>query len=191
MLFYLILNKRLSLFYGIKNGEIMILQTKRLILRPWEKSDAQSLYENAKNPNVALMTGFPPHKSVEESLYIIENILTGSECYAICKKEDNIAIGSIELKMKSKMFENDKKDECEIGFWIGEKYWGNRFVPEAGERLIKRAFEDLGMNVIWANYFTGNEKSKRVQEKLGFVYYKTFENENIKLLVENSIDIKK
>lgn len=38
------------------------------------------------------------------------------------------------------------------------------------------------MNVIWANYFAGNEKSKRVQEKLGFVYYKTFENENIKLL---------
>lgn len=75
----------------------MILETTRLILRPWEKSDAQSLYEN---PNVALMPGFPPHKSVEESLYIIENIFTGSECYAICKKEDNIAIGSIELKMK-------------------------------------------------------------------------------------------
>ena len=84
--------------------------------------------------------------------------------------------------MKSKMFENDKKDECEIGFWIGEKYWGNGFATEAGERLINRAFEDLGMNVIWVNYFTGNEKSKRIQEKLGFVYYKTFKNENIKLL---------
>ena len=160
----------------------MILKTARLILRPWEKSDAQSLYENAKNPKVALMAGFPPHQNLEESQYIIENILTGSECYAICKKEDNIAIGAIELKMKSKMFENGKKDECEIGFWIGEKYWGNGFVPEAGERLVKRAFEDLGMNVIWANYFAGNEKSRRVQEKLGFVYYKTFENENIKLL---------
>ena len=160
----------------------MILKTARLILRPWEKSDAQSLYENANNPNVALMAGFPPHKNLQESLSVIENILTGSECYAICKKEDNIAIGTIELKMKSKMFDNEKKDECEIGFWIGEKYWGNGFVPEAGERLIQRAFEDLGMNVIWANYFTGNEKSKKVQEKLGFVYYKTFENQQAKLI---------
>ena len=46
-----------------------------------------------------------------------------------------------------------------------------KLYQEAGERLIKRAFEDLGMNVIWANYFVGNEKSKRAQEKLGFVYY--------------------
>ena len=128
------------------------------------------------------MAGFPPHKSLEESQYIIKNILTWSECYAICKQEDNIAIGSIELMMKGKMFAKDKKDECEIGFWVGEKYWGNGFATEAGERLIKRAFEDLGMNVIWVNYFTGNEKSKRIQEKLGFVYYKTFKNENIKLL---------
>ena len=87
----------------------MILKTARLILRPWEKSDAKSLYENAKNPNVALMAGFPPHKNLEESLSVIENILTGSECYAICKKEDNIAIGTIELKMKSKMFDKEKK----------------------------------------------------------------------------------
>lgn len=57
----------------------MILKTARLILRPWQKSDAQALYENAKNPKVALMAGFPPHKSLEESQYIIENILTGSE----------------------------------------------------------------------------------------------------------------
>ncbi len=160
----------------------MILETKRLILRPWRKSDAQSLYENAKNPNVALVAGFQPHKSVEESLYIIENILTDSECYAICKKEDNIAIGSIQLKMKSKMFDKDIKNECEIGFWLGEKYWGNGFVPEVGEKLIQRAFEDLGMNVIWANYFAGNENSKRVQEKLGFVHYKTFKNEKAKLI---------
>ena len=48
--------------------------------------------------------------------------------------------------------------------------------------MIQRAFEDLEMNVIWANYFAGNENSKRVQEKLGFVYYKTFENQKAKLI---------
>lgn len=45
----------------------MILKTERLILRPWEESDAQSLFECAKDPDVGPIAGWPPHKSMEES----------------------------------------------------------------------------------------------------------------------------
>lgn len=57
----------------------MILKTDRLILRPWKETDAKSLYEYAKNPNVGPMAGWPPHKSIEESLDIIRNVLNGAE----------------------------------------------------------------------------------------------------------------
>lgn len=53
------------------------------------------------------------------------------------------------------------------------------------ERLIlRRAFEDLGMNKVWCGYFDGNEKSKRAQEKIGFEYSYTKENFDVPMLGE-------
>ena len=52
----------------------MVLQTKRLILRPWQEIDAESLYEYAKNPEVGPIAGWPPHKDVEESRDVIKNV---------------------------------------------------------------------------------------------------------------------
>ena len=52
----------------------MIFKTKRLILRPWEEGDAECLYHFAKNPKIGPIAGWPPHKSVEDSLYIIKTV---------------------------------------------------------------------------------------------------------------------
>lgn len=158
----------------------MILKTDRLILRPWKETDAKSLYEYAKNPNVGPMAGWPPHKSIEESLDIIRNVLNGAECYAICEKDNTIAIGSVELKLDL----SDKEDECELGYWLGEPFWGNGYMPEAARELIRHGFEDLKMSTIWCGYYDGNNKSKRVQEKLGFVYHHTCEKVPVPLLNE-------
>ena len=51
------------------------LHTTRLLLRPWEVSDAQALYIQAHNPIIGKRCGWMPHKSVEESREIIENVL--------------------------------------------------------------------------------------------------------------------
>ena len=77
----------------------MILTTERLTLRPWKESDAESLYEYAKDPDVGPIAGWPPHKSVEESLEVIRHVFTGAECYAICEKGTDKAIGAVELKL--------------------------------------------------------------------------------------------
>lgn len=53
----------------------MQLETERLILRPWLESDAECLYEYAKDPAVGPAAGWPPHTSVENSREIIQNIL--------------------------------------------------------------------------------------------------------------------
>ena len=53
------------------------MKTKRLVLRKWTEADAESLYEYAKDSEVGPIAGWPPHKSVEESLDVIRNVFNG------------------------------------------------------------------------------------------------------------------
>ena len=53
----------------------MILNFEDITLRSWEEKDAEDLYNLAKNPNIGPNAGWPPHKTVEESLNVIKNIL--------------------------------------------------------------------------------------------------------------------
>lgn len=151
-------------------GDFMKFETERLILRPWQKEDSKSLYTYAKNPNIGPIAGWPVHTCEEDSLFVIQNVFNNPEDYAICLK-DNIAIGAISLKLNGQTDMTDRDDECELGYWIGEEFWGNGYVPEAAGIILKHGFEDLKMTTIWCGYYDGNFKSKHVQEKLGFVYH--------------------
>ena len=92
----------------------MMLETKRLILRPWREDDAKDLYEYAKDPEIGPPAGWPPHTSVENSLAIIKTVLSAPETYAVCRKEDGKAIGSIGLKMGDSTDMTEREDECAI-----------------------------------------------------------------------------
>ncbi len=162
----------------------MILQTKRLILRPWREDDAEDLYKYACDPDVGPIAGWPVHTSVENSREIIRSVLSVPETYAVCLKENGRAIGSIGLKLKGATDMTDREDECELGFWIGKPFWGQGFIPEASRELLRHAFEELGMCAVWCGYYDGNEKSRRVQEKLGFVYQHRTEDLEVSLLNE-------
>lgn len=165
-------------------GNYMKLRTKRLLLRPWQEEDAESLYEYAKDPEVGPIAGWPPHQSVAESLDVIRHVLTGAECYAICEKGSNQAIGTVELKLNGHTDMTDCDDECELGYWLGKPYWGRGYMPEAAAELIRHGFEDLNMKTIWCGYYEGNTKSKRVQEKLGFRYHHTCGKVSVPLMNE-------
>ena len=160
----------------------MILETKRLILRPWDEADAESLYEYAKDERVGPAAGWPPHTSVENSREIIRNVLSDDETYAVCLKEDNKAIGSIGLMIGKNSNLDLPENEGEIGYWLGVPFWGRGLIPEATRELIRYAFTDLGLQTLWCGYFDGNEKSKRVQEKCGFVYHHTNKDIEWKLM---------
>ena len=122
------------------------METERLILRRWEETDAESLFEYAKDPDVGPIAGWPPHNSVEESLDVIRNVLNGAESYAICEKENGKAIGAIELKLNGHTDMTERDDECELGYWLGKSFWGRGYMPEAAYALMKRGFETLGKN---------------------------------------------
>ena len=160
----------------------MTLETERLILRPWKEDDAESLYKYAKNPEVGPIAGWPVHTSVENSREIIKSVLAADETYAVCLREDNVAIGSIGLITPAQSHTKAADDEIEIGYWIGVPYWGQGLIPEAVRALQKHAFLDLGCSAMWCGYYDGNEKSKRCQEKCGFKYHHTEENKPCALM---------
>lgn len=159
----------------------MILQTKRLILRPWREDDAKDLYRYAKDPEVGPPAGWQPHTSVENSLEIIRTVLSAPQIYAVCLKDDGKPIGSVGFH-RNDLAEQD--DEYELGYWIGRPFWGHGLIPEASRELLRYAFEHLGMNRIWCGYYDGNLKSRRVQEKLGFTYHHTTEGIEVNQLGE-------
>ncbi len=165
------------------NCHTKIIETERLTLRPWEESDAESLYEYAKNPNVGPIAGWPVHTSVENSRQVIKDVLSKEYTYAITLKKQDKAIGCIGLMLGKNSNFNLPDGEAEIGYWIGEPYWGNGYVPEATAELMKFGFEKLKLHKLWCGYFDGNYKSKRVQEKCGFRYHHT--NKDVKLEMMN------
>lgn len=162
----------------------MILETDRLLLRHWQESDADILFEYASDPDVGPIAGWPVHESREYSLDVIRNVFNGPECYAVCLKDSGLVVGAIELLLNGRTDMTDRDDECELGYWIGKPHWGNEYAPEAARRLIVHGFLDLSMRTIWCGYYDGNSKSRIVQEKLGFVFHHTCDEVDVPLLNE-------
>ena len=161
----------------------MILHTARLTLRPWREEDAESLFTYAKDTDVGPVAGWPAHTSVEVSRKIIKEVFSVPECYAICL-EDDAPIGAISLKLNGHTDMTEQDDECELGYWLGKPFWGRGYMPEAATELLRHGFEDLGMTTIWCGYYDGNQKSKRVQEKIGLRYHHTCNEVEVPLLNE-------
>ena len=62
------------------------METERILLRPWQDSDAETLFKYASDPDVGPRAGWPPHKSVEDSLEIIRTVFTAEEMWAVIWK---------------------------------------------------------------------------------------------------------
>lgn len=154
----------------------MIFKTTNLTLRPWEESDAECLYHFAKNPKIGPIAGWPPHQSVQDSLYIIKTVFSKRETYAVVY--DDIPIGCVGLLFHPHTNHWWGEGAAELGYWIAEEYWGNNYACEASKVLIDRAFNELDVDKIYASYRCENAQSKRVLEKLGFKFYSELVNEN-------------
>ncbi len=162
----------------------MELETERLILRPWLESDAEELYKYAKDPRVGPIAGWPPHQSVEDSLTIIRTVFSAPETYAIVSKETGLVIGCIGLQTGDATDKTDRADECELGYWLGVPYWGQGLMTEAAKEMIRHGFEHCGMRKIWCGYYEGNDPSKRVQEKCGFIHQWATDDVDVPLMHE-------
>ena len=144
-----------------------VLETERLVLRPWREDDAEECHRHAKDPRVGPIAGWPVHVDVEDSRRVIREVLSAPETYALVLKETGLPVGSVGLHRNDLA---QGEDEMELGYWIGVPYWGRGLVPEAAREMLRHAFEDLGLARVWCAYYEGNDRSRRVQEKLGFTF---------------------
>lgn len=164
------------------NWKDTTLQTLRLILRPWRESDAEDLYRFASDPLVGPSAGWAPHTSVENSREIIRGVLSAEETYAIILRFDMIdgisgdvipagtAVGSVGIMFPGHGSRPNLRDnEAEIGYWIARPLWGRELVPEAVWAIMGRCFDVLGLERLWCGFYEGNQASRRVQQKCGFL----------------------
>lgn len=144
----------------------MRINCDKCVLRRWEPSDIESLVENANNHHIAINMRdmFPFPYTIEDGKIWIE--IAGKEephCnFAITI--DNKAVGGIGLTLG----EDIEKISAEVGYWLGETYWGKGIVSSALKGIIDYGFNDLGLERIFAKPLEHNLASRSVLEKNGF-----------------------
>lgn len=164
------------------------LESERLILRKWIESDSKDMYEYAKSNLVGPNAGWKPHKDEDESKKIIKIFIENNDVYAIELKSQSKVIGGIGLHKRTPDNKLKELKQREIGYVLNLEYWGNGYIPEAVNCLIKYGFEEMNLDLIWCGHYDFNERSRRVNEKCGF-RYKFNRNENIKLLDNKKVNV--
>jgi RimJ/RimL family protein N-acetyltransferase len=149
----------------------MVIETPRLLLRPWRNEDAPALFRYARDPLVGSSAGWMPHTSVAHSRSIIRDILSRPETYAVVLKSTDEPIGTVSLLSGQDASAPLAAGEAELGYWLGVPYWGQGLIPEAVEALLTHCFRDLALAAVWCASRDGNRKSMRVQEKCGFLFH--------------------
>lgn len=145
------------------------METDRILLRRWLESDAPALFKYASDPEVGPRAGWPPHKSLEESLDVIKNIFTNDTTWAIVLKETGEAIGAMGYFTHDTSNIPIGTNDCEIGYWVARHYWNQGICTEALRLMLDYCINVKKFDNIWSDYFTGNPASGRVMQKCGFV----------------------
>lgn len=143
-----------------------MIETPRLLLRPFEDGDAAELYDYARDPRVGPVAGWPVHTSVENSLEIIRTVFSAPNVFAVVERTSGRVIGSAGFVGEHRPELPGPDDE--LGYALSPAFWGRGLMPEAAEALLEYGFTRMGLRTIWCNHYDGNEKSRRVIEKCGF-----------------------
>ena len=149
-----------------------ILETDRLILRPFQEKDAERVFECWEcDPDVAKYMFWTSHNDIKKTKEWIAFELGQIEKedwyrFAIVLKDTSELIGTALIYFEEEV-------ECwEIGYNLGKKYWGKGYTTEAVARIVDFAREQLEISQIVGRYAKENPASGNVMNKLGFKYEK-------------------
>lgn len=163
-----------------------IIETERLRLRPWNITDLQDFYEYASVDGVGQMAGWTPHKNIEESRMILQMFIDEKKTFAIEYNGKVIGSLGIEEYAEEKLPEFDDRYGREIGYVLSKDYWGRGLMPEAVKAVIDYLFHEIKLDFLICCHYIGNDQSRRVQEKCGFVHYKLIKSETRYGIVKDS-----
>lgn len=145
-----------------------ILETRRLILRPFSVSDSSDMFSNwASDDEVTRFLTWPTHTDVSQTqslLSVWEKSYGDDSVYhwAVVLKESNEVVGDISV------VHMDEDVSClELGWCLSRRLWGQGIMPEAASSVCRYLFEEVGVNRIQAKHDSNNPKSGRVMQKIG------------------------
>lgn len=153
------------------NKTLPTLKSNRLLIRPINHNDCYDMYEYAKKDNVGPNAGWSPHKSLDETKNIIMNMINETlvdnniGVFAIVFKENMKMIGTIGLHNY-----HEKNASASLGYVLSPDYWGRGLMVEAVKTIITFAFDELSIYRLECSHYDFNQQSKRVIEKVGFVF---------------------
>jgi RimJ/RimL family protein N-acetyltransferase len=145
------------------------LRTGRLLLRPFDDSDADVLWALHGNAHVLRYWDSPPWEDPERATRFLANCRrladegTGARV-AVDRLEDGAFVGWCALMDWNRDFRSAR-----LGYCYGESAWGHGYATEAAEALLQWGFDAMDLNRVQAETDTRNVASARVLEKLGFV----------------------
>jgi len=147
------------------------LRTERLELRQWRDEDLEPFA--ALNADPETMRYFPAPRSREQSDALARHARhqieeEGWGLWAVEVVGGASFIGFVGLARPS--FEEHFTPAVEVGWRLGRQHWGNGYATEAGRAVVGHAFEDLGLNRVYAFCFSRNMASRRVLEKIGMTH---------------------
>lgn len=147
------------------------LETDRLILRRYTEADVEPMYTNwASDPEVSKYLTWPPHSSVEVTKSLVTDWITRYENpdyynWVIELKEIGEVVGNISVVQVK-----ERAEAVEIGYCMGQAWWGRGIMPEALTEVMRYLFDEVGMKRVGACHDSNNPKSGRVMQKAGMKY---------------------
>jgi [ribosomal protein S5]-alanine N-acetyltransferase len=135
-------------------------------LRPWTMDDLDSLVRYANNFSISkyLRDVFPHPYNIENGKAFIEMATKKLPIHIFAIDVNGEAAGAIGIHPQNDIY----RKSAELGYWIGEPFWGKGIVTEAIRQMVKFAFSNYDINRVFAISFGTNTASQRVLEKAGF-----------------------
>lgn len=146
----------------------MELKLERCTIRNFREGDEPSLVRHANNRKIwrNLRDRFPHPYVLDDAIWWIQyaNSTTPVTNFAIAV--DGEAIGGIGLILEDDVY----RRSAEIGYWLGEEFWGQGIASSAVQALTEYAFANFDICRIFAEVFEWNPGSMRVLEKAGYQF---------------------
>ena len=157
----------------------LILETKRLILRPLEISDAADMFAMDKNPNVHKYLWQKPSKSIEESIKTIEYVRNQYERnnigrFATILKDTGEFIGWTGIKFIDDHIENGNTNFFDYGYRLNDKFWGKGYATEATHFWLNYGFNQMKIETMNAYTHAENGASNHILEKCGMQFMENY-----------------
>ncbi len=135
-------------------------------LRRFARSDVGSVARHANNIRIAtrLQDRFPHPYTEEDARSFIDYAIQAEMESIFAIEVDGQAAGSIGLIFQQDVY----RKSAELGYWLGESYWGRGIATAAVRAMVQHAFSELGLHRVSARIFADNAASRRVLEKAGF-----------------------